>query len=1605
MDDVTLSMTGALLGTPRYMSPEQASATRQNVDHRSDIYSLGATLYELLSGRPVFDGDTPYRVIQQILSTEPTPLRAIRPRVPRDLETVVMKCLAKEPERRYDSARELAEDLRACLEQRPIRARRAGWAEQAVRWIRGRRNGVRISSYAVAATLLLVAAAAVGASWYRSWRQVAVILTTSTPPLAAEFIDSSGTSVMSAAVPTDRPLELRDGDYQLRVTSPERWSQSFQTTLSRGEAAMRDVNLEDQQLWSPTATPRWWSVVDDTNGAALLLWNDQGVVCESGLPKMLRWKTSFVEPRPAAFGDAPGLLWPWFRSPDSAHFTAGPTEHAPWVASRTVDVNRDGQADFIVAARHQAFVMALSGTDGTVLWCASRGGDVRTTPAANSGSEARSLRGTIVAPPVLTGDHDGDGVPDLLVTGADTGVEPLAPQQGRGGDGMVVGAQRWIELMSGATGQAIWSRPLQESWFDLAVGEPVPVPFQWLAGSGFGTTSGVTGGSAMLPRHYIRHGRRHAAKTGWHAYLPQPARLVDVDGATRIAVAAGQHVAWLDLSSGEPVVEHQLPARPGRPGAWKDIDGDLRPEFIFLERLPTVGTSGLTEDRARLIVWSAHEHKVLWSVDLQARLPKLEAWTLPPPEWPVIADLDGDGLAEVIVPDSSSEVAALTSFTQVPWGEVVVLDGRSGAARWRQRIVNCDQQIDRMAVGPDIDGDGHRELYVASLAGMPVKLFVEARSGKTGELLWLSPHSIRANPRLQDRYVGTPQWWNAGEDGWPQLIVTVHGDSITLIESDTIVVSAATGRLTRKRQQLADVRSCDVDHDGVDDLIAYRARDLEYVEDGGTVDCLRGIAAESWNRLGPEGMPAADFDDDGWRDLLRGDFRGAIAAICGRSGATIWDVPLASAETYHARPLGVAATHQDDAGEWTDGESQGDVGRDGVEDVIFWTPRQLGPRRDPLGVLSGRTGRVLWRADAIPVCNSDGVADFRLADLDRDGTPELIVWLLADVDYPPVRRSFSGDDLQGWLVVFAGPTGTLRWKMPLSCAYGTAAPPTANLPPAGGTNIPVRTHGQTFPLLNTADLDADGKGDILALAIGATGRNLEVHAYRGVDGAQLWTHSLPTERQMHQAFFQQHAARVADLDDDGRVEVVLVERDQPAATTSTDNIVPSLTVLDGASGEVMWRHIDQPRGFEYQPFLDGERRGLSEIALPRVAGKVRRPTILVLGQESKFITSQGPDQTTITPLDIPIKSATLWCCDVEGDGTDEIALIVAGEIWLVSLDDPSKPRWKHGSSTEQYARILETRGATPDRPAEIVALRRPGDNSVVGLDARTGERRWVCAGPMIREGQTFAKPQIVACLDRITQGASPSVLFQHDQTTHCRQAARVRRHVDASQSILDSEVTFISRPLDTWSTASPADSLRERKAIRDPRWARDLPWVPHAGSSPELFSFLLRAGGYAVFLVILPAGHLTWMIRRRRWGLRRMFALPALAAVAVVFTTRDLMGDPELDGWTRWGFALAATPPLLLLGWLVVWLARRQWRPAAIWITVTLGVTIALASAQLLIDLKMNPLQENEYFVAEHWHYIVDYGFYLTSLVAMPVVAIGNWLKRRSVALSKAQQA
>ena len=155
--DVTLTMTGDLLGTLRYMSPEQALAKRVTVDHRTDIYSLGVTLYEWLTLRPPYSGEDRQELLRQIAFQEPLSVRCLNHAVPVDLETIVLKAMAKNPDDRYPATPDLADDLRRFVHNTPIKARPISQWRRFYRWTNRNPAISLLVSLAMVLSLLLAA--------------------------------------------------------------------------------------------------------------------------------------------------------------------------------------------------------------------------------------------------------------------------------------------------------------------------------------------------------------------------------------------------------------------------------------------------------------------------------------------------------------------------------------------------------------------------------------------------------------------------------------------------------------------------------------------------------------------------------------------------------------------------------------------------------------------------------------------------------------------------------------------------------------------------------------------------------------------------------------------------------------------------------------------------------------------------------------------------------------------------------------------------------------------------------------------------------------------------------------------------------------------------------------------------------------------------------------------------------------------------------------------------------------------------------------------------------------------------------------------------------
>jgi serine/threonine protein kinase/tetratricopeptide (TPR) repeat protein len=211
-DEPHVTVSGAVMGTPAYLSPEQVRGDARSVDHRTDIYSLGATLYELMTHRRPFDGGTRDQILTGITTREPTSPRSFDRRIPRDLETICQRAMEKDPARRYPTAAAMAEDLRRFADGRPILARRARAVERGVKWVRRHR--------ALAATCVAVAAvAALSGGLFQSVRsartnQAANLVQTAYEQLA--YLDYHAPELVEDSV--DRAASLGADPVELGLT-------------------------------------------------------------------------------------------------------------------------------------------------------------------------------------------------------------------------------------------------------------------------------------------------------------------------------------------------------------------------------------------------------------------------------------------------------------------------------------------------------------------------------------------------------------------------------------------------------------------------------------------------------------------------------------------------------------------------------------------------------------------------------------------------------------------------------------------------------------------------------------------------------------------------------------------------------------------------------------------------------------------------------------------------------------------------------------------------------------------------------------------------------------------------------------------------------------------------------------------------------------------------------------------------------------------------------------------------------------------------------------------------------------------------------------------
>ncbi len=1281
--DVSFTMSGVLLGTPRYMSPEQAEARSLSpIDHRTDIYSLGISLYEYLTGKPAFDAETPQELLAQIREKDPTAPRSHWREIPRDLETIILKSIAKVAGDRYETAAHLGADLRAFLEGRPIRARRLSLPARAARWAQRNRRTLVFSGGTVLATSVL--ATAVFLSWlgYWKWREGTVTLTTEGPPLVAELLDGEGQLVNGPfTVPVQSPVAVPSGSYRLQLSGEGFLSETFLLEIERGSHQKIDVGLDHRQLWKPIRVSGAFEVVALESREDIILLEKQGITRLHGETSETVWQLNLDPQHQPLLAETPGFTW--YSSETYTPSGRGKFSRAPILIQPPPDLDGDGTGDLVWAFQHQAALLAISGKEGTILW----------TNAAYAGlaeelglpvrlpRHAEDAISAALGPPDLA-DLDGDRTPDLLVTFACTGDAGGEPR-------------RWIEAISGKTGKTLWRTILENHLFAIDQKTAVPYSCRWFHGGGSGITNTFTGkeiGSVQI--------RGWSRRISAWLPAPYPARLISGGRTQTVLCSAGSHLIILKPESGATAgAPHDLGFLPVRPPQIADFDSDGREEVLLLRQLPESEEN--PSGKVELVLLSPGSGETIWWKSLAAYWDALE-WYEKPLEWPLLADLDGNGTLEVIVP-------ALPDTKEKQAGNspaLLIINGETGADRLRASIPPGKSgsahlgQPDRFTVGPDLDGDGSREIFLAILeaaGSQKTILAVEAISGKDGRRLW------RWEGILDERWrsypgprLGPIRLWSRRE-GHSRLSVSYTGHNQELAKA--FLLQAETGCLQSIGLSWRDPELADLDGDGHLDLYAFNPDRSNAFHHGGKLFAARGSPQKNWHRLGGVWHPAQDFDGDGITDSLGGHdaSEGAselTTALSGGDGRILWRSDL-NRKSYRAVSLPPPS---------------GDVDGDGTPDVLAVRSDSTNiPALSPIECYSGKTGGKLWEAREILPLTTLKTQVVSCRDLDVDGIPEIAFFSImdweekSDPEAEKFRRTPTMDRLKLWIVLLSGRTGKVVWNHEI-----------LGKNPFGGGSSP----NEGFPV-GVGDLQGDGVLDLVFSA--PTG--LEACVLRALDGRTgtiLWQRSLSLVDEGTNLLKNLPRPTVGDMDGDGSVEVLVMDSERPSPGR---RLIKALA-LQGSSGNIRWTWEG-----EGMAFVDaGKIRGHNKpYPLPVKLRREGPPAICLWTWNPQQVILLNPEGKLLERLIIPHRKTKpvppnygvlrVWSHDLDGDGAEELVFVGTGKLqayrgglenllWDFALDDP-----------QSY--IEEIEPAQRDRSPTVLVHTPKG---VLRVDGLTGEK-------------------------------------------------------------------------------------------------------------------------------------------------------------------------------------------------------------------------------------------------------------------------------------------
>ncbi len=751
--DVTATATGAMLGTPRYMSSEQVSGRDGTIDARTDVYSLGATLFEMATGRPPFTSESPLELLMQIQSDEPTGPRQIDPLIPRALELVILKCLDKEPSRRYASAATLANDLKSIRDDRPISARGLPVWVSAARFLK--RNELQLNAVATATIATVGILGTLGLFWQQSKRDHVGSVRIKTPAglyvaniqpdlntknlsgtaAGASMLRKSEIPATLVTTPMQQTMELAAGKYLARLEGVGKPSQTVELNVKAQE--LLEFDYIDRREPIPEVDIYKKLCVSIAGNELAVLGLDSLEVFDSGGVRRLvvsvhELDSGLVEELPAdlpnpqyRLDDDPPLTFAF--NPESTFQGDFEVAHTGFariqrMSASQPDLDGDQQPDLLLTAARHAAIAAVS-HDGSVLWKRRLAMSFESGSSRSPYSKNKMPNEAIVGITTVD-DLNADGTGDLVVNAAlfdPSGFSrPMVfTLSGQDGSDIAVAAMPTIDM----------NKNLNWPWAGLLRHR-----------RGFNVD---TRANRYVNTYFDRHAKRSSGTDlnceRWNGnsansalYVLPPMVLGKYQGDPIAALAMDQTIQFMNIANGQLVgspIPLSNPICRGPIGV-KMSNGRLGV-------MAMTGIPGNAWTKCFLTLCVLGESKPRWSETMDLSACDLVIGAADS-SLPLAVDLDSDGTDEIIA------TANTDHYTQ--WPKLLCFSSETGSLRWSSLgIAGISTVVERILTVGDIDRDGTIDLAILGTTARPrtvnsnqsdgLRLNVDFISGSTGRRL------------------------------------------------------------------------------------------------------------------------------------------------------------------------------------------------------------------------------------------------------------------------------------------------------------------------------------------------------------------------------------------------------------------------------------------------------------------------------------------------------------------------------------------------------------------------------------------------------------------------------------------------------------------------------------------------------------------------------------------------------------------------------------------------------------------------------------------------------------------------------------------------------